>query len=769
MAPPSQTKSKKDSSKKDSSKSKPSTSSSSSSASTMPSTSTSDARFAAIASDPRYRLPSAKHARVNVDKRFSRMFRDDDFNKKASVDRYGRRVAEDKGKTDLKRFYRVDGDEEDEDDDDDDEVDDDGEVAAELQRLEPKGSSARDYARQGGFSDSSSDEDSEDEEADSDDDEDDDEGSDGGAVVRFPDEDRAPEVPLGEVSKRLAVVNLDWDNIRAADLMAVAQSFAPSGGRVARVVVYPSEFGKERIEREELEGPPREIFTSSKRRGEADDEEAEWDDAEDSEDEDEKIKKQLLKEDTGEEFDSARLRQYQLDRLKYYYAVITCDSEKTAKALYDDMDGREYLTTANFFDLRFVPDDVSFDADVPRDQCDKLSPGYKPNEFVTDALTHSKVKLTWDADDTTRKEVQKRAFSRAEIDENDLQAYIGSDSDSDDQDVPANDDDDDDDDVGAPKAKPSKAEAQRQKMRAALGLSTEAALGSKKSKIKTGKADAAPVGDMQVTFTSGLSGSKKNGVFENEPLTNESTREKYIRKEKERKQRRKDKAKAVRMGIDPDTVGEGSPEPEEAAAADGAQQDLGFDDPFFTDAPTAQKAEKEARKAEKAKKREEREAEARAAASQRAELELLMVDDKADASMRHFDMAEIAKAEKAKKRGGKKGKGNKGGDDEANNGAPKVDGMDFEIQTEDPRFKALFESHEYAIDPTNPRYQNTAGMKALLEEGRKKRKSRVDDDGEEGAAGLIKEKKAKKDEDVNDDGEDLQKLLARVKAKTKKR
>jgi len=57
--------------------------------------------------------------------------------------------------------------------------------------------------------------------------------------------------------------------------------------------------------------------------------------------------------------------------------------------------------------------------------------------IVTDALQHSKVKLTWDMDpeEATRKDAIKRAFSgsRAEIGENDLRAYLGSDSEDDDE------------------------------------------------------------------------------------------------------------------------------------------------------------------------------------------------------------------------------------------------------------------------------------------------------------------------------------------------
>ncbi|KAM0716937.1 hypothetical protein Q7P37_006789 [Cladosporium fusiforme] len=694
-----------------------------------------DKRFAALASDPRYRLPSKKQAQTAVDPRFKRLFTDQGFQKKAAVDRYGRKLKPNSGKKDIEKRFRLE-----EDDDEDNEP---KKGKAKRPTREVVGSSdeseeesddeedlaARDPARQGGFDESSSEEETSSEEEDS---ADEDELADATAGG-----EQTEAVPMGEVSKRIAAVNLDWDNIRAADIMAVASSFAPTAGRVESVTIFPSEFGKERMEREELEGPPREIFASTKRKEESD--ESDSDD-----DEDEKIKKRLIKEqaEEGEEFDDAKLRQYQLERLRYYYAIIECDSDTTAKAVYDDLDNREYLTTSNFFDLRFVPDEVTFDEDTPREQCTKLPDGYKPNDFRTEALTHSKVHLTWDADDTTRKEVQKRAFSRAELDENDLQAYIGSDS-------------SDNDSVSSRKSvsiadrKANKREAERQKMRAALGLSEESSSRPKKAKDE-------PVGDMQITFSSGLNANKDSkGVFENEPQDEESTRQRYIRKEKERKQRRKEKNKPTQEGEQDEHSGA---EPE-AAPADNAAADEEdpFNDPFFNDPAAAAVQEKNARKADKAKKRAEREAEEKAAESRRAELELLMADDEANGEgVRHFDMREIEKAEKEARRKGKS-KGKKS----AKKGEEAVKD-DFKVEAEDPRFKALFDSHEYAIDPTNPRFKSTEGMKSLLEEGRKKRK-RVDQEGgsEEPAAA---KKKGKAGKEAKADGDDeLKGLVARLK------
>jgi hypothetical protein len=690
------------------------------------------------------------------------MLRDKDFSRNAAVDRYGRKLARDDTKKQLERFYRLEDEEgEGKEDDEDDvdvvsaagSVDDDDEVVKELQRVEKKKKRDYDPARDGGFSESSSSEESSSEE------EEDDEANVEGDVddVEFPDKKQS-DVPLGEVTNRIAVVNLDWDNIRAEDLMAVFSSFV-TGGRISQVSIYPSEFGKERMEREEMEGPPREIFASAH----DDDEEEELDDEddeeedenEDSEGEDEKIKKSIVKEDEGNEFNTTQLRQYQLERLRYYYAIVEFASKETAKQAYDSIDGTEYLSSANFFDLRFVPDDTDFSDDKPREQCRRIPDGYRPTEFVTDALQHSKVKLTWDADDKVRKEAQAKAFrgGRKDIEENDLKAYLASDSSD-------GDDDDDDEEEGGVEivdtttdttSKPSKKEAERQRMRALLGLKEEPA--AKPSKEK------GPVGDMEITFTSGLAGEpSRESVFENEPVIEETTVEKYIRKQRERRKLRKEKLKTPKRD-DEATTADNVRDDEEAQQTVAAEEkDLGFDDPFFNEPEGKIKAGQ--RKEERRKKREERAAEEAAVATKRAELELLMVDDQS-AGMKHFNMNEIEKAEKRARKKGKKGRSKHRDDQTTVND-------DFEMDVKDPRFANMYDSHEFAIDPTNPKFKGTSGMKAVLEESRKRR--RVRDDGNDDEPVEETKKKRKGSSKRSDAAEevDVKKLLARVKSKTNK-
>ncbi|KAF1966177.1 hypothetical protein BU23DRAFT_593325 [Bimuria novae-zelandiae CBS 107.79] len=648
--------------------------------------SSSDSRFAAFETDPKFRLPSKKHAKTKLDPRFSRLRTDSDFHAKASVDRYGRPLAKDAGKKDLERLYELGPEDSDSESDEDGAPTETKRDQAVLRELAKANKRGFDPIRDGGLSSSSDDSDDED-----DAEEDEDEVEDQTELAG-----QGNDVPMGEVTSRLAAVNMDWDNIRATDIMAVASSFVPADGRLLNVTIYPSEFGQQRLEREAMEGPPRDIFSASAK-GRAQNISAAGDLDESGSEGADQAKDDAPLEAGTEDFDSKALRTYQLDRLRYYYALLTCSSPHVAKAIYDNMDGREYLSSANFFDLRFVPDDVEFDAE-PHDECETLPHGYKPNEFVTDALSHSKVKLTWDADDTTRKEVQKRAFSRKELDENELQAYLGTDSSS----------SEDDEESGRTVKAAS--------LRAALGLdaASKSAQSRTKSSSKKDRDMKKPDTEIEVTFTSGLAADgSKGSVFANEP--EENTLEKYVRKRKERKLKRKERAKAIKEGRDPDA----EPDAETTLPAEAAEGDP-WNDPFFaSDQETGKALEIKANREKRAKKREEREQREKASAEERANLELLMVDEK-DSKMQHFDMNEIIKAEKAQK----KGKKNK----KAAKEAP-VD--NFEMNTDDPRFAKLFESHEFAIDPTNPRYKETASMKKLLEEGRKKRKLDREDEPEQ--------------------------------------
>ncbi|KFM69131.1 hypothetical protein X975_07699, partial [Stegodyphus mimosarum] len=140
-----------------------------------------------------------------------------------------------------------------------------------------------------------------------------------------------------DITRRLAVCNMDWDRIRAEDLFAAFDSFKPADGSINSVKIYPSEYGMKRMEDEKLHGPPELV--------------EEVLDPDEEEVDDKKTSK----------YHREKLRQYQINRLKYYYAVIDCDSPNTANILYEQLNGMEYESSSVRFDIRFIPDDVTFD------------------------------------------------------------------------------------------------------------------------------------------------------------------------------------------------------------------------------------------------------------------------------------------------------------------------------------------------------------------------------------------------------------------------
>ncbi|CAI4210771.1 unnamed protein product [Parascedosporium putredinis] len=651
----------------------------------------SDSRFASFETDPRFRLPSSKKTKTAIDKRFSHMLKSEDFISGAKVDRYGRKLKSDAGKKALQNLYRAEDEEEDnnssggeetkrapgtESGDENDEEDADEDVeAVGAQNIEQKASKGRPYdpARDGGFSSSDSDSESDREEEAVEELDD----NTAASMQRFADEQA--QVEEGDVTKRIAIVNLDWDHIKSHDLMALFTSFLPAAGkgRIEKVSVYPSEFGKERMQREELEGP--------------------------------RIKQELLQEEDDKDFDSDALRAYQLDRLRYYYAVMVCSDPATAHTIYEATDGTEYLSSSNFIDLRFIPDDVTFD-DEPRDECTSVLEGYEPVEFVTNALQSSKVKLTWDIhpEEAARKQSMQKAFSgsRADMQENDLRAYLASDT---------------EDEAGSPDEGDeglSKKELAKKKLREALGLGDESAAKSSKD---------GPVGDMEITFTSALmEGPKKVKKAEEE----ETTIERYARKERERKQRKKEQNVAKRN----DAQSDGSAD---EAPAD-STEDLGFNDPFFTtEEPAVSKSQ--IRKEDRLKKREAREAEEAENAASKAKLKRIMDDGAEEDGMK------------------------KRGKDDEDASANLQESKSLRL---DDRFSSLFENHEYAIDTSNPSYTRTEALKKMLDDGRK-RKTRERDDGAEPETSSKKNKKAKKEKHDND--VDLGSLVASVKQKAKKK
>lgn len=237
-----------------------------------------------------------------------------------------------------------------------------------------------------------------------------------------------------ESSSRIAIQHMDWDHLDVRDIYTLVNSIRPP----KRVRIYVSEFGKERLKQEELEGP-KELFDRPK----LDEEEEEYKMLEEKMKAIENPKASASKANEYEDADEAldprnleireRIRKYQLSRMKYYYAIVEFDSIESAEAVYKELDGMEYEGSSLELDLRFVPDDVEFDDEDIKAECDKVPDltTYKAPLFINSALQQTTVKLTWDETDIRRQEKLNRAYTKEELDKDDLEEFLASGDDDD--------------------------------------------------------------------------------------------------------------------------------------------------------------------------------------------------------------------------------------------------------------------------------------------------------------------------------------------------
>ncbi|XP_021711081.1 ESF1 homolog [Aedes aegypti] len=656
-----------------------------------------DERFAHLVNDPRFKGIPKTEKKVKIDKRFQSMFKDEKFNVKHTIDKYGRKVKQAES-DELRKYYEMEsepesegGEEEpqeqegDSDGSEDLELDDEEKAMAMPDKVKSRLEDLEvDYARGEGAiaSDSSSDDDSEEE---------DDEQE--VFIEHVWGELDADAERTDESTPRLALCNMDWDRVRAVDIMVMLSSFLPRGSTILSVTIYPSEFGKERMKEEEAQGPEE---LTAQRSDESEQEE--------------------LDEEAAKEKQLERLREYQLNRLKYYYAVVECDNVDTADKLYKECDGVEYESTANKLDLRFIPDDMEFD-DEPKEKCTELPEvgKYEPRVFITTALNQSKVELTWDENDVERKEFNEkiRAGKLADVKDTELKKYVACSSSEDESDgdgeVEQEESESEEEEIPDNKGKKSKKQDMIAKYKALLGEIKEQEDKERDEKV-------------EMEFSWKVNGEEKEdeeseSETEQKKQDNINPFEKILEKAKEKKKRRKELKKKKKRG-ELNTDGEEESEDDTPYGVD-------MNDPFFASAFDEKEFDlkKPSRKDKKQKDAEQEEEDEAESARKRAELELMLDDGEDDRS--HFNLKAIQENEidlksvskSKRKRILKKSKKQI----EEQRQQMSAGGDDFEVNVDDDRFKAVYEKPEYNIDPTNPSFKKTKGMEKLIQEKLKKR------------------------------------------------
>ncbi len=355
------------------------------------------------------------------------------------------------------------------------------------------------------------------------------------------------------------------------------------------------------------------------------------------------------------------------------------------------------------------------------DECTKEPKGYKGNEFVTDALRHSKVKLTWDQDDPNRAKMTRRALTREEIEEQDFANLVaGSGSEESASEA------EEEKKGGEKKSKKEIAKERKEKLRALLaqgdgdvwgkaGTAWQEELadmrdgkdGKKKSKSKKD--------DVEITFKPGLTNP---AVADEENMT---SLEKYQLRMKEKKRAKKDKKKAP--------SGEDGDEP------------MGGDD-FFGD----DESEDEPAPKGRSKDARENKKKGRKAASEEPN-EVMFDADAAglvDDPSRHFAIKDLLTAEKEAGKKRKRSRNKKGKELELG-----PEGFAASVDVADPRFAAIYDEPAFALDPTHSKYTDTSVNREILKrtrdkhaEGREGKKA-AEGGEEKGLSELVESVKAK--------------------------
>ncbi|XP_053782136.1 ESF1 homolog isoform X2 [Desmodus rotundus] len=413
------------------------------------------------------------------------------------------------------------------------------------------------------------------------------------------------DAPRGdEITHRLAVCNMDWDRLKAKDLLALFNSFKPKGGVIFSVKIYPSEFGKERMKEEQVQGPV-----------------------------------ELL-------------------------------------SIPEDAPEKDW----------FIPDDTTFD-DEPKDVASEVDlTAYKPKYFTSSAMGTSTVEITWDETDHERITTLNRKFKKEELLDMDFQAYLASSSEDEEEledGLQGNDEVTVEED-GKTKKSQKDEEEQIAKYRQLLQIIQEKEKKSKENDM-----------EMEIKWVPGLKESAeemvKNKLEGKDKLT---PWEQFLEKKKEKK-RLKKKQKALA----------------EEASEDELPSDVDLNDPYFAEEVNkiGIKEKKKSMKSAKDSTSPEEEAEIE---KQKAEMALLMMDEEEE-SKKHFNYNKIVEHQNLSKKKKKQLMKKK-----------ELLEDDFEVNVKDSRFQAMYTSHLFNLDPSDPNFKKTKAMEKILEEKARQREQK---------------------------------------------
>lgn len=235
------------------------------------------------------------------------------------------------------------------------------------------------------------------------------------------------------------------------------------------------------------------------------------------------------------------------------------------------------------------------------------------------------------------------------------------------------------------------------------------------------KEEAKKKNKIEMEFSWGIntkeSASKNDGDEKESNETELTPFEKIVEKKREKKRARKEKLRQLKKQ-------QNKSDEEDSESEDDLPDGIDLNDPYFAEefaneefAPAKSKKSKPKKNhARNGGKNEETDDDE----EQQKDLELLLDDDDHRA---HFSLKKIQEREnesKTSKKRRKKIKQNKSSEDK------KSMEDDFQINTTDNRFAAIYSSHLFNIDPTDSHYRKTKAMETLIHEKLKRKQSNGD-------------------------------------------
>jgi len=542
-----------------------------------------------------------------------------------------------------------------------------------------------------------------------------------------------------EQSPFVAICNMDWSHVRSVDLLAIVSSFS-SPGSVKRVVVYPSDFGLERMKKDNLYGPGH-IWKTKKSSQDKDDNDGddvgvkddttlEQDSTQsevDSEEDDEYDDSDIATEDITKheqtlhqyqqpvesDFDSEKLRAYEASKLKYYFAVVEFKSSGAADAAYKELDGIEIGGSSATMDLRLIPlgdiNDAVKDRE-PRDECTILPSKYNPPDFVVNALQQTTVRCTWEEGDVERDRlltqygVGREAWD-AMAEGDDLRAYLASDNSS-----------DTDSDAGSGTDEETKGNDKRKLL--GLDVSDEDDIINKGTKDTDTDDDSFFGGDSDDSLPADKGNNVEDGAMQIKYMPGKSNLEDKIRSKLRNKEhdadkqdltpwekyqlKRKEKRKELKKS---------TRESKKESKKSSKQSDI-YDKGNIHDESKPKIVERET---------EECNPEPSRTPSSKEELNLLLAGDNDEEDEKDYHMRSLLRREKNKDKklyGSRKRK--------EDSRTADISGVDFQVDTTDERFSALLEGKDarFGIDKTDPRYKETPAMRKIMTEQTERRRAK---------------------------------------------